>query len=446
MAASDVVQVSVSVSKASLTIPGFGTPLVIATAADIPAGFNNRVRAYTSPDGASADFPPTTTATGAMIAKIFAQDPTVTTVKVGRSAFNAIQQWDIVPTAENSTVYQIVLDGVVYSFTSSGAATVANIITGLVAAIGSPAGLTVTNNGPGTSVRVVAVAGAFHTADVNDITLLQITQDHADPGLGTDLAAIQLEDTDWYGVLYPFPSKACITAIDTFAEANMKLQIAATQDSACATVAKSSDTGGGESIAAALLGAARRTALYYHRLNGEFMDAAVAGARLWTTPGSETWAFAPLEGVTVQGLTATQRANLVAKFVNFYETSAGANMTSNNGVVSFNEYIDVIRFEDWVQVNVQIQVLAVMVAAGSAGGKVPMTDPGIGAVKQAIAGVLHQGVDNGGIIDGSISVTAPLRKNISPTDRAARRLNNVKASADLAGAIQDVSIAITLVE
>lgn len=59
----------------------------------------------------------------------------------------------------NSQIYSITINGTAYTFTSSGSATNLNIVTGLVAAIGTPSGIaSVTNNGNGT-FDILATAG-----------------------------------------------------------------------------------------------------------------------------------------------------------------------------------------------------------------------------------------------------------------------------------------------
>src|SRR4029077_10657712 len=116
MALSDIVNVTVSLSGANLTLPGFGIPLIVACLKDIPGGFTNRVRAYSDANSLAVDFP-VTTATYKQAAQILAQNPRPSQVKIGRSTVNPTQQWDITPTVTDNTLYEVTVDGVVADFT-----------------------------------------------------------------------------------------------------------------------------------------------------------------------------------------------------------------------------------------------------------------------------------------------------------------------------------------
>src|SRR5262249_29365230 len=150
----------------------------------------------------------------------------------------------------------------------------------------------VTTTDNGTSLDIVAtVAGAFFSLEVLDISKMKVAQTHADPGLAADLAAIALENNSWYALLFPFNSKACAQAIATFAESNIKLFIAQTQDSDVVNLNLASDTAGAQTIAGACNLVNFRTALIYHQKTDAFADGAWAGACLPMNPGSETWAY-----------------------------------------------------------------------------------------------------------------------------------------------------------
>lgn len=435
MALSDIVSLTLSTQTASATRAGYGVPLVLA--ADAQAGFTERVRTYTDLTGVLADFA-VTTATYKQCAKVFAQETRPPSIKVGRLALPPTQRFAVTPTAVNSTVYSGTLNGLPWSYTSDGTATVAEIITGIKAAIDALA-QAVTTSDQTTYLRVLAnVAGAFHALTVNDDTgsKLALAQDHADPGAATDLAAIALESSDWYCVLNPFNSGAMALAISNWVESNEKLFVAATCDTPVANLSSGADTTSIAYTARANL----RTAIIYHRDASQFADAGWAGAVLPLDPGSETWAFKTLAGVTTQTLTATQRTNLVAKHVNFYETIAGLNLT-NQGKVVGNEWIDVIRFRDWLKTNMQADILEAL----ANNDKIPFTDAGIAVIAGKIRARLKAGVEVGGLSpDPAPRVTVPLASAVSTSDKGTRTLTGVKFDAVLAGAIQAVTISGTL--
>lgn len=438
MALSDIVNVSVTRESANVLRAGFGVPCILA--ADAPAGFTERTRTYTDLAGLSSDGFNLSGATYLQAAAVFAQNPRPEKILVGRLiAGIPTQRFAVTPVVGNLVKYQLRVNGNLVEYTSDASATAAEIIAGLKTAIDA-LGLGVTTSDQTTYLRILAnAAGAFFSVESLDVSKLGVTQDHSDGGgLATDLAAIALEDNSFYALLFGFNSKLCVDAISDYAEANKKLFIAATQDSDVIRLSNAADTGGSQTVAGLLKADNKfRTALIYHPNNGAFADGALAGRCLPLTPGSETWAFKTLAGVATVGLTATQRTNALAKNVNIYELVAGVGVT-NDGKVSANEYIDVIRFIDWLQARIGEEVFGALARSA----KIPFTDAGASVIQGLVAGVLQQGIAAGGLSnDPAPKVTVPKVANVSAIDKAARTLPDVKFDAVLAGAIQIVKIA-----
>jgi len=435
MALSDIASITLTTSGANATRPGYGTPLIMA--ADCPVGFTERVRFYTSLDGLVVDFA-VTTATYRMAAKIFGQETTPPRIAVGRLANKPTQRYAITPTASNSATYSGTLNGLAWSYVSDASATVAEIIAGIKASMDALA-QAVTTSDQTTYLRIAAnTAGAFHSVSVNDTAggLLTIAQEHADPGAAADLAAINLENSAWYALLNPFNSGAMAKAVSDWAESNSKLFICGTVDSIVATTSSGSDT---TSIAYTAR-ANGRTALMFQQDISQFTDAGLAGRCLPLDAGSETWAFKTLAGVTTSTLTDTQRANLVAKHCGFYETVGGLNLTQEGKVLA-NEYIDVVRFRDWLQTNMQIDILEALANSD----KIPFTDGGIAVIAGKIRGRLSAGIASGGLAASPAPVVnVPRAADVSSGDKAARSLTGVTFTATLAGAIQATTIRGTL--
>jgi hypothetical protein len=448
MALSDIVTISISTASAKVTQAGFGVPLILA--ADAPSGFIERVRFYSDLAEVATDFA-SGTATHDMAAALFAQEPGVVEVAVGRLALKPTQRWALTPTAANSTKYEMEVNGHLISYTSDGSATVTEIIAGLKTAI-DLLSLGITVSDQTTYMRIVAnTAGAYFSVKVLNSTLanLKIAQDHADPGAATDLDAILVEDSSWYCILNPFNSKAMALAIAAWAESNKKLFVAATQDSDVVNLALGSDTGGSETVAGAAKTAAYfRTALMYHPENGEFADAAWVGKVLPSDPGSETWAFHTLAGVDVTTLTSTQHTNATNKLVSTYQTYAGLSLTGvgnqtsgGMGRVSGNEFIDVIRLRDWTEARMSEAVIAAKAQAAALGRKIPFTDNGIAVIQGKLEAILAAGVKVGGFAaDPAPVVTVPKASEVSDADKALRKLTGIKFDATLAGAIQVTSV------
>jgi hypothetical protein len=166
-----------------------------------------------------------------------------------------------------------------------------------------------------------------------------------------------------------------------------------------------------------------------------FLESAWAGGQLPKTPGSITWKFKTLNGITPDILTTIAVNNVKGKNCNVYETIAGINMM-HEGVVSSGEFIDIIRGVDWIQARISERVFTLLVNAE----KVPYTNPGIEMIKTEINAVLDQAVENNILVENTIVITAPDVSDISPTDKANRFLPDIKFSAILAGAIHKTKI------
>lgn len=438
MALSDFVNVQISLSPQSLTRPGFGVPLILAS--DAPVGFTNRVRTYNKPDDLVSDGFSVSGPTYLMASRLCQQSTRPPKFKVGRQALPATIHFTLTPTAVNSATYNMTVNGNPVTFTADSSATATEIVTGLKAAVDALSISGLTSGGSTTMTLVMGTAGQFLDVSVEDVALLSMAQDESDPGVATDLAAIAVEDNAWYCLLNPFNSAAIIAAAAGWCETNEKLYIAQTSDSQCAVHAVS----GASDIMATLKTAARFwTACFYSPGSGDFLDAAIAGLMLHTNPGSETWALKTVSGVSAALLTATQRANILGKNGNDYEVvgdpSAGLSIT-NPGKVSSGEWIDVVRFRDWLKANIGAEVFdALRQVNNPQAKKLPFTDGGIAAVQGAIKAVLSRGVQAGGLSSSPApSVFVPKASDVSPSDKQNRKLTGVTFNATLADAIQAV--------
>ena len=436
MSLADIVSISISTEAAPVTAAGFGTPLIFGV--DCPAGFTERVRYYSTlseltDDGFSATGP-----TYLMASAVFAQTPRVTRLAVGRGAATYAQRWAITPTAANSTVYKLTVNGNAISVTSDASATVSEINVLLKAAIDALAITGMTVSDQTTYMRIVMTAGLTAAVSVPNDQLGQIAivEDTVDVSMAADLAAINTEDSSWYGLLVPFHSNALTMLAAAFAEANSKIFVAQTQDSAVITVSSGSDTGSVAYNARAYA----RTALIYNPRSDAYADGGFMGRCLPLDPGSETWKFKTLSGVPVSVLTSTQKTNALAKNVNTYTTIAGVNITEDGKVLA-DEYIDVVRFRDWLEARMAEAVFGALARAK----KIPFTDKGISTVEGLVRATLAAGVAAGGLAsDPAPVVTVPKAVDVSANDKAARHLPDVKFDAVLAGAIHSVAITGTI--
>lgn len=166
-------------------------------------------------------------------------------------------------------------------------------------------------------------------------------------------------------------------------------------------------------------------------------------------PGSETWNLKTLNLIEPAALTGTELQELKEHSLNYYTTYAGKNVTQGGKTLG-GEWIDVIRFRDWLKNDVQYRLFNLLYTHS----KIPYTDEGIALVQNQIIASLTQGQRQGGIApdefdsDGGLipgfTVTVPAAATLTAADRASRILSGCKFHARLAGAIHVIDVYGTL--
>jgi Protein of unknown function (DUF3383) len=437
MGLGDIVQVSVSLVSGGLSLAGFGTPLILGGYSKV---YPERVRFYTDLTGLSVDFAAGTPEYLAAQA-VFAQNPRPSKLAVGRCALKPTQKWTITPvtTIQAIQTYTVKIAGVAYSFVSDATPTAAEVVTGLTTVINAATGThSLVASGSNTLVLTHNTAGGWQYLEVGDVNLLRVEQNHADPGIATDLAAIALESADWYCILNPWNATAEVAAIAAWAEANQKLYVAQTQETQVVDTADGSAT----DIAHVLKASSYSyTGLVYSPSNGDFLDAAMAGACLPLDPGSETWANKTLAGVAVRTFTATHVTNLQAKRCGWYYMLAGRAVTREGKVASSTiGFIDLRRAIDALVQDMQARSFLAVATSK----KIAYTDAGMTVLQGAILAALEAAEKGGTLVPGSWSCTIPKVAAQSSTDRANRYVPGIAWAAQAQGAAHTLSIQGTL--
>lgn len=279
-----------------------------------------------------------------------------------------------------------------------------------------------------------AVAGMLHSYELvtSNVTLLDATA--APSGFSTDLNELLALDPDFYGLALDSNSSAEIMVAAAWAETNRRLFVSQSADSGCGVAATTTDV-------MSLLEAASygySTCWFYPAIGTAtgWLAAALLGNRLPVDPGSDTWAFKTLAGITVLPPTTTQRSGVLGKNGNVYERKNGVAVTFP-GKTAIGEWVDVTRGLDWLRARIQEALFALQ----TANGKIPFTDEGIRLVCAAVYGVLSAGVDAKLFAaDPKPTVTAPRASAVSSANRSARTLPSVTFTAQLAGAIHTITV------
>lgn len=258
------------------------------------------------------------------------------------------------------------------------------------------------------------------------------------------LAACAVDSGDWYAFTEVSHSIADLSLAAAWAEANTKLFLTAISDIDVTT------TSGDEPATALMVGNFFRTAWWYNSDPLQFPEVAAAARAFTILPGGETWANQRLQAVTSPALSETAYINITAKNGNTFERFTGGISMSQNGLTAGGEWIDVIRFRDWLCEEIRINVFNLMVD-----NRIPYTDPGIASVRQRIIQALDLGQRRGGIpptvkdpdrdaVIYGYTTSVPRADEISVSDKAARILRDMKFTARLSGAIHAVTINGTL--
>lgn len=430
---SNHVTITITQDSVGIARAGFGVPLILSAT----AAFAERSREYSSLAEVAVDFATTTSAEYLAAQALFSQARRPTKIRIGRSALKPTQVYTIVPAVANSTVYKINVKGkgvtaTQASYTSDGSATLADIVAGLTTALNAVVGKNYTAvDTASTSIVVTGTAaGDWFSLELVDVTqFTSIGQTHADPGVATDLAAIALENNDWYSLITLYNSNAYVIAAAGWVESNKKIYLAeVSENQAITTSVGNSDTLDDLHTALRV-----RTMGCYHPDPAAMFAAAWAGRVLPLDPGAVTWKFKTLSGPAAVTLTSTQRANLVARKANSYETVAGVNITFE-GTASDGEFFDVVRNDDWLEDDMSKGVFGVL----AANDIVPFTDEGVALIEAEVRASLER-AETRGVLAAGWTVTVPAVADVDSDDKAARLLPDVKFDGTRAGAIHKVS-------
>lgn len=272
--------------------------------------------------------------------------------------------------------------------------------------------------------------------------LVKIGKLDSESAIADSMAKIVAADDDWYGICYPDRTQSKILEMAEWVEAHTKLFGTSVSEADAANAEVDTDTG-------SQLKAKEyyRTFIFYHKNAAtEFPEAALMSRCFTVYPGGETWANKKLSGITYDGLTETEYTVLSKKNYNTFERFADSVSITQNGKVAAGEWIDVIRFRDWLTETIKTEVFSILINRN----KLPYTDAGIAVVESAINSVLELGQNRGGIApteydsDGTknygYSISVPVASSISANVKAQRILQDVTFVARLAGAIHAVEI------
>ena len=287
-----------------------------------------------------------------------------------------------------------------------------------------------------TNPLYIAVATAF--AQPSHVAQVFIGRKAQDESVTDALAAVARENNSWYGLALVSREDADVMLAAAWAEANGKLFVTASADEKLPQSAEKTD------IASKLEAKQyyRSAVMYSHKATEEYPEIALMSYSFTFYPGSETWNLKKLAGVSYSPLMEGEYLACSKKNATTFEKFNDSFAVTQGGKVAAGEWIDIIRFRDWLVQEVQINVTSVLI---NAYGKVPYTDKGIQLIGAAVRQALDLGVARGGIAPTELDdnnkeipsyvISLPLAAKVSNNNKGKRLLQDVKFSARLAGAI-----------
>jgi hypothetical protein len=168
----------------------------------------------------------------------------------------------------------------------------------------------------------------------------------------------------------------------------------------------------------------------------EYPSAAFMGKMLPKAPGSATWAFQQLTGISKANIGTNLIENLKNQNINYYINIADIGVTLDGKTLS-GEYIDVICGIDWLYARLQERLFRLFML----NEKIPYTLKGIDLMRSEIIAQLKEAVYQGVLSpEPEPEVSTPTIEDIDVSDRQKRILPKVKFSGRLAGAIHELEI------
>ena len=445
----EVVQIDISRETQAVQQAGFGVLMFL----DLHQRFNERIRTYTTAAAMLSDGFSSADAAYLAASAYFGQSPAPTSIKIGRrdasvttlniaAATTAAEEYDVNLFAVGFTDTQVNAVSVTGSETNIQ---MAAIVHAAINAGTGTHGVISTDNTDGTLTLTSTGSVDFSvTKETTNITLDLTTAET----LTAALTAVNDADRDWYGLAtYTHDGDSIevasgafasdIEEVAAYAEANKRIYGYATANADDKTTAQ---TGIGAVLQAKALdrtfglwsgnagvGAADAT---------EYGEAAWFGDRFPSDPGSSTWAFKTLSGITVDNLTSTESQNAATNGLNTYERIGGVNVT-RDGIMASGEYIDIMRGVDWLEARMSERIYSRLVNLP----KIPYTDAGIAIIEAEIRAQLQEGVAAGLLTDEvPFVITVPKAAEVAANDKANRLLQDIEFEATLAGAVHKVVV------
>lgn len=420
----DIIEINISRETAAVAQTNFNVPMFVSA----HTRFAERARSYSSLSAVAEDFQPNDTAYIAA-QKLFGQVLKPAQIVIGR---RLVPSTTINITTVAAGSYTMTINGQGFTFVALGSDTAITIATGLKAAydVTPIVDVTVTDNLDGT-LTVESLVGYSLEVSAN---MSQANSPSVESWV-TTINEITTVNNAWYALMIESHAEADVLAVAGQIE-GMKKVFATSSSSADIKTTVTTDT----FSKLESLGYQRTFGIWSATANTEFPECAWVGYQLQEQPGSNTWAYKALSGVTVSVLSDTESTNIHNKSGSTYENVGGLNSTI--GAKMFGgEWIDVMIFVDWLEQRMKERLWSRLANSK----KIPYTSAGAAIIEAEIRAQLNDGIRVGGLAASPApTVDVPDVLSVSVNARAQRIFEGITFEARLAGAIHFVKISGTV--
>lgn len=325
----DIVQIDITRETAAVTQTNFEIPLFLAT----HANFAERARAYGSITAVGEDFPATSRVYKAAQAA-FSQQIKPDTLIIGRRALTSTSVTVSVPAgATVGLVYTLTINGTNYTATYAAGDDALDIADKLETAYAASPKANIAVVATTDTLTITPTSGALLKLQVG--TNLVENEAVSSEDIVVAYAAVKAENDTFYLVTTDSRDEDEVEDLADAIESEKKIFGTSILPTEAGT---SVDTDLLSRLKAKSL--FRTYVLVSNTADTEYGELAWGAYQTQEQPGSNTWAYKTLSGITTSKLTETQTTNINAKNGNTYEVVGGSGTTLNGKTVG-GEWIDV---------------------------------------------------------------------------------------------------------
>lgn len=331
----EIVEINISRESRGVTRQGFGKPLFIGT-----TGFsdNSRVRRYTEISQVEDDFVDGDVELDAA-RRFFGQELRPSEIKIGYHDPQKIAsvEYDVTSPTTGSLDYEFTINGEAVTHTASEGDAVRDVIEALEIEFANTV-TTATFSKSESSFRVSPVdPDTFDYSVATDDTL---TENEVKESYVNAYNYIKSVDTDFYYTTMESHEKVDVEGMADVVQAEKRIFVTSTSDP------KSSNSLVTDDIGTILKNKdLTRTFIIFAEDDKEYPECALVGLQASKSPGTSTWKFRTVSGITASNLSVTQSLSLkgtryeYGKGYNTYEDIGGRKIFSEGRAVN-GEFLD----------------------------------------------------------------------------------------------------------